>query len=219
MKLGAAAASIPPPGAWWPCRSPRRRTRQRADLHLATAQRQAAAGAPARRPLSAAHQPDAAAIRPSSGEYYIQLTQVEEAFKNLKGDLALRPIYHQNGDRIEAHIFVAFLAYCLHVTLAPAAARSGPGTDAAIGAGEVCRRADDRCASADDRWSARNPAPLHPTGEGTQVLLEQLKLELPAQPPPKITAAQAETAPPVVQTFGVVPISISNLASSQSRIR
>ncbi|MGD2076283.1 MAG: IS1634 family transposase, partial [Gammaproteobacteria bacterium] len=50
--------------------------------------------------------------------YYIQLTQVEEAFKNLKGDLAIRPIYHQKESRIEAHIFIAFLAYCLHVTLA-----------------------------------------------------------------------------------------------------
>ena len=50
--------------------------------------------------------------------YYIQLTQVEEAFKNLKGDLAIRPIYHQKEARIEAHIFIAFLAYCLHVTLA-----------------------------------------------------------------------------------------------------
>ena len=50
-------------------------------------------------------------------QYYMQLTQVEEAFKNLKGDLGLRPIYHQKEERIEAHIFVAFLAYCLHVTL------------------------------------------------------------------------------------------------------
>ena len=48
---------------------------------------------------------------------YIQLTQVEAAFKDLKDDLGLRPIYHQLEHRIEAHIFVAFLAYCLHVTL------------------------------------------------------------------------------------------------------
>jgi transposase len=41
---------------------------------------------------------------------YIQLTQVEEAFKNLKGDLSLRPLFHQKEARIEAHIFVAFLA-------------------------------------------------------------------------------------------------------------
>ena len=49
--------------------------------------------------------------------YYLQLVAVEEAFKNLKGDLAIRPIFHQDEARIEAHIFIAFLAYCLHVTL------------------------------------------------------------------------------------------------------
>ena len=50
-------------------------------------------------------------------EFYTQLVQVEEVFKNLKGDLALRPIFHQKEDRVEAHIFIAFLAYCLQVTL------------------------------------------------------------------------------------------------------
>src|SRR5262247_2020615 len=49
--------------------------------------------------------------------YYLQLVAVEEAFKNLKGDLALRPIHHQREERIEAHIFIAFLAYCLQATL------------------------------------------------------------------------------------------------------
>ncbi len=50
-------------------------------------------------------------------QFYIQLIEVEAAFKNLKDDLQLRPIYHQLEHRIEAHIFVAFMAYCLHVTL------------------------------------------------------------------------------------------------------
>ncbi len=45
-------------------------------------------------------------------QLYIQLTEVEQAFKELKGDLAIRPIYHQLDHRIEAHIFVAFIAYC-----------------------------------------------------------------------------------------------------------
>ena len=54
-------------------------------------------------------------------KYHTQLTQVEEGFKNLKGDLALRPVYHQREVRIESHIFVAFLAYCLHVRLSPLA--------------------------------------------------------------------------------------------------
>ena len=49
-------------------------------------------------------------------QFYIQL-EIEAAFKNLKDDLQLRPIHHQIENRIEAHIFVAFLAYCLHVTL------------------------------------------------------------------------------------------------------
>src|SRR5215813_1854801 len=50
-------------------------------------------------------------------QLYVLLTQIEEAFKNLKGDLAVRPIFHQLEQRIEAHIFIAFLAYCLHITL------------------------------------------------------------------------------------------------------
>src|SRR5208283_5873053 len=55
--------------------------------------------------------------------FYIQLTEVEAAFKNLKDDLQLRPIYHQLIERVEAHIFGAFLAYCLHVTLARGSSR------------------------------------------------------------------------------------------------
>jgi transposase len=50
-------------------------------------------------------------------EYYLQLVAVEAAFRNLKEDLEIRPIFHQKEERIEAHIFVAYLAYCLHVTL------------------------------------------------------------------------------------------------------
>ena len=46
----------------------------------------------------------------------LQLVSVEEAFKNLKGDLAIRPVFHQLEARVEAHVFIAFLAYCLHVT-------------------------------------------------------------------------------------------------------
>ena len=54
--------------------------------------------------------------------YYLQLVTVEQAFKTLKDDLALRPIFHQQEARIEAPIFIAFLAYCLHVTLGSALA-------------------------------------------------------------------------------------------------
>ena len=50
-------------------------------------------------------------------EFYLPLVEVEQAFKELKRDLSIRPIYHQNDERIEAHIFVAFMAYCPQVTL------------------------------------------------------------------------------------------------------
>lgn len=59
--------------------------------------------------------------------HYIQLTEIEQAFKELKGDLGIRPIYHQLDHRIEAHIFVAFIAYCLQVTLKFRARRLAPG--------------------------------------------------------------------------------------------
>jgi len=59
--------------------------------------------------------------------FYIELTEVEQAFKELKGDLAIRPVYHQTDERIEAHIFVAFLAYCLQVTLKQRLRTLAPG--------------------------------------------------------------------------------------------
>ena len=55
------------------------------------------------------------------------LVAVEEAFKNLKGDLAIRPVFHQLEARVEAHVFIAFLAYCLHVTLARRLHALAPG--------------------------------------------------------------------------------------------
>jgi hypothetical protein len=48
---------------------------------------------------------------------YLQLVEIEQVFKELKSDLSIRPIYRQRDERIEAHIFIAFLAYCLQVTL------------------------------------------------------------------------------------------------------
>ena len=50
-------------------------------------------------------------------QFYIRLTEIEGAFKTLKDDLSLRPVFHQLEHRIESHLFVAFIAYCLHVTL------------------------------------------------------------------------------------------------------
>jgi transposase len=129
--------------------------------------------------------------------YYLQLVQVEEAFRTLKSDLAIRPIFHQDQARIEAHVFIAFLAYCLYVTLAR---RLKP-----LAAGLTAR-------SALEKFAAVQMVDVHvPTTDGRELcltrytqpepelalLLERLQLTLPAQPPPKITAAQAASARPL----------------------
>lgn len=58
-------------------------------------------------------------------ETYIQLTVVERAFRVLKSELLLRPIWHQFDGRVEAHIFVCVLAYALWKTLDHLAKRAG----------------------------------------------------------------------------------------------
>ncbi len=64
-------------------------------------------------------------------QYYIQLVAVEQAFKkNLKSDLAIRPVFHQEERRVEAHIFIAFLAYCLQITLQRCLHALAPGLTA-----------------------------------------------------------------------------------------
>jgi Transposase DDE domain len=129
--------------------------------------------------------------------YYIQLTQVEEAFKNLKGDLSIRPIHHQKEARIEAHIFIAFLAYCLHVTLARQLRAHAPGLTprSVLEKFAAVQMIDVEIPTTDGRTITltRHTGPE----PELKLLLERLQLELPAQPPPKIIAAQAETATPV----------------------
>jgi transposase len=121
-------------------------------------------------------------------EFYLQLVEVEAAFKNLKGDLAVRPIYHQREDRIEAHIFVAFLAYCLHVTLRAKLRSKAPGLTPRAVLEKFARMQmlDVHFPTTDDRELifTRYTQPE----KDQQLLLEQLGWALPAQPPPKITA-------------------------------
>ena len=128
---------------------------------------------------------------------YIQLTQVEEAFKNLKGDLAIRPIHHQNESRIEAHIFIAFLAYGLHVTLAQQLRAHAPGLTprSVLEKFSAVQMIDVEIPTTDARIITLTRY-TEPEPE-LKLLLERLRLELPAQPPPKITTAQAQTATPV----------------------
>ena len=120
-------------------------------------------------------------------QFYIQLTQVEAAFKDLKDDLRLRPIFHQLERRIEAHIFVAFLAYCLHVSLRARLRALAPGLTPR---------------SLLEKFAAMQMLDVHfPTADGRELvfcrytqperdhkmLLAQLGWELPPQSPPRIT--------------------------------
>lgn len=119
-------------------------------------------------------------------EYYLQLTEVEQAFKELKGDLAIRPVFHQREDRIEAHIFVAFLAYCLQVTLKHRLRALAPGLTprAALEKLAAMQMVDVHLPTSDGRTLILSrytePEP------DQQLLLQQLKLSLPPQPPPRI---------------------------------
>jgi transposase len=128
--------------------------------------------------------------------FYIQLTEVEQAFKELKHDLAVRPIYHQNEDRIEAHIFVAFLAYCLQVTLkGKLRSRAGGITPREVLTKfKTMQMVDVRIPTTDGRQLLL-PRYTQPEADH-RMLLECLRLRLPGQPPPKITASQVPSTIP-----------------------
>jgi hypothetical protein len=129
--------------------------------------------------------------------YYLQLVTVEEAFRILKSDLAIRPIFHQEQARIEAHVFLAFLAYCLHVTLGRRLKALAPGLTArsALEKFATVQMVDVLVPTTDDRELSLTRY-TQPEPE-LKLLLERLKLTLPTQPPPKITAAQSTAAHPV----------------------
>jgi transposase len=120
-------------------------------------------------------------------QFYIQLTEVEAAFKNLKDDLALRPIHHQLEHRIEAHIFISFLAYCLQVTLRRRLRDLAPGLTAraVLEKFATMQMLDVHLPTTDGRMVMLSRYTQPETD--VQVLLQRLKLELPAQPPPTIT--------------------------------
>src|SRR5580700_8696210 len=127
---------------------------------------------------------------------YLLLVRVEEAFKNLKGDLAIRPIFHQDQARIEAHIFIAFLAYCLHATLARRLHALAPGLSprSVIEKFAAMQMIDVHVPTTDGR-ELRLTRYTEPDAE-LRLLLDKLKLALPAQSPSKITPAQVAPQPP-----------------------
>jgi len=121
-------------------------------------------------------------------KYYIQLTEIEQAFKELKHDLSIRPIYHQVDNRVDAHIFVSFMAYCLLTTLKHRAKQKAPGLTprAILEKFSAMQMVDVHLPTTDKRLLVL-PRYTQPD-QGQKLLLAQLKLELPAQPPPRIAA-------------------------------
>ena len=121
-------------------------------------------------------------------QYYLQLVAVEEAFKNLKDDLQIRPIFHQKLQRIEAHIFVAYLAYCLQVSLQAKLRQVAGGLTprtllekfATMQMMDVFFPTEE---SAKELLFRRYTQPE----KDHQMLLTQLGWQLPEQPPPRIS--------------------------------
>ena len=120
-------------------------------------------------------------------QYYMQLTEIEQAFKELKHDLAIRPVFHQREARIEAHLFVSFIAYCLHVTLKNLARPHAPGLTprAILETFATLQMVDVHLPTTDGRHLVL-PRHTRPNKEH-DLLLHQLQLQLPTQPAPRLT--------------------------------
>src|SRR5207253_7383775 len=175
--------------------------RRRRRVQLSPRSQQAAPSPLARRSLSAAHQPRRArpgqAVGPlpaaGRGRGGVQEPQ-KPAPAKAGGDLAIRPIFHRIEARMEAHIFIAFLAYCLHVTLARRLPALAPGLTprSVLAKFAAVQMIDVHLPTTDGRELVLTRY-TEPEPE-LNLLLEKLKLDLPAQPPPKITASAP--APP-----------------------
>jgi hypothetical protein len=124
---------------------------------------------------------------------YVQLTQIEAAFKCLKSDLGIRPVHHQLEHRVDAHILVAFLAYCLTVTLRHRLRMHAPGlTPRAVLEKLAGIQMPDVSFPTTDGRRLIMPRYTEPSPE-LALLLHHLNLVLPQQPPPRITTSASST--------------------------
>ncbi len=119
---------------------------------------------------------------------YVQLTQIEAVFRSLKSELGIRPVYHQLEHRIDAHILIAFLAYCLQVTLKNRLMVHAPGLTplAVMQKLAAIQMIDVHIPVTDGRWLIL-PRYTQPEIDA-KIVLDKLRLTLPTQPPPRITA-------------------------------
>jgi len=122
---------------------------------------------------------------------YVQLTQIESVFRSLKNELGIRPIYHQLEHRADAHVLIAFLAYCLQVTLKNRVMIHAPGltSTAVLEKLATIQMVEVWIPMVDGRWLM---LPRHTQPENdVQAMLNQLQITLPSQPPPRIKSAQS----------------------------
>ena len=131
---------------------------------------------------------------------YVQLTQIESVFRSLKSELGIRPIYHHLEHRADAHILIAFLAYCLQITLKHRLLVHAPGLTptAVLEKLAEIQMIDVWIPTVDQRWLIL-PRYTQPSSD-TKLLIEKLRLELPSQPAPRLTA-QKESNEIELQTF------------------
>jgi len=119
-------------------------------------------------------------------QMYMQLVHVEQAFKHVKGDLAIRPIHHHLEERVEAHILVAFLGYALLASLRIKLQYAAPGlTPRAALVKLSAIRMVDVCIPTTDGRLLVMPRYIEPEAD-QQLILDKLHLSLPPQPPPRI---------------------------------
>ena len=131
---------------------------------------------------------------------YVQLTQIEAVFRSLKSELGIRPIYHRLEHRVDAHILIAFLAYCLQVTLKNRLQIHAPGLTPTTVLEKLAtiQMIDVWIPSRDGRWLIL-PRYTQPSKD-LKLLMEQIQLALPSQPPPRITAPQSHSIPSTTTT-------------------
>lgn len=130
---------------------------------------------------------------------YVQLTQIESVFRSLKSELGIRPIYHQLEHRADAHILIAFLAYCLQVTLKNRLMIYAPGLTAAAVLEKLAtiQMVEVWIPMLDGRWLVM-PRHTQPDPD-VQAVLDHLRLSLPAQPPPRIKGPSSASMPAPLQ--------------------
>ncbi len=122
-------------------------------------------------------------------EYMLQCN-VEQAFKELKSDLGVRPVYHHKEERVDAHVFVAFMSYCLQVTLRHKLRASACGLT-----GQAVLETMSRIQMLDVSFETQDGRTLlmqryTEPQEDQKLLLHHLKMDLPSQKPPKIYSDQ-----------------------------